>query len=174
MHERQIVEATRTFEAPGLRIVDHAQLGRGVVTDRVFERGETIAIWRGREISGEYAVSLSAAEREQLLQIGHDTFLYTHLDERCTVDFINHSCDPNCGFSDAVTLVTMRRIELGEAVTFDYAMSDCNSFVAFACRCGASRCRGRLTRDDWRIPDLQSRYDGWLAPHINALVHGDG
>ncbi|MGA1442302.1 MAG: SET domain-containing protein-lysine N-methyltransferase, partial [Ilumatobacteraceae bacterium] len=87
-----------------------------------------------------------------------------------TVDFINHSCEPNCGFTDDSTLVAMRDIAAGESVTFDYAMSDTNSFIAFECRCETSLCRGRMSGSDWRLPQLQQRYAGWFAPHVARLI----
>ncbi|MFZ9911537.1 MAG: SET domain-containing protein, partial [Ilumatobacteraceae bacterium] len=70
----------------------------------------------------------------------------------------------------ATTLVAMQEISAGETITFDYAMSDANPFIEFSCRCGTSMCRGRMTGEDWRIPQLQRRYAGWFAPHVDALI----
>lgn len=159
-----------TYEAEGLRVVDDAVLGRRVITDRIIEAGEVVAIWRGSTMSGAQARALSPRERNYLLQIDDDQFMYVGLGDLRTVDYINHSCDPNCGFADAVTLVAMRTIDRGEVVTFDYAMSDSNSFIAFECRCGAPNCRGALSRNDWKLPDLQRRYAGRFAPHIQRLI----
>ena len=160
-----------TFSADGLRVVDHPRLGRQVITDRPIDAREVVAVWRGYEITEAVAAGLERSERDQLLQVGMGRFLAND-DDLCTVDFINHSCEPNCGFVDATTLVAMRRIEAGESITFDYAMSDSNSFISFDCSCGSTICRGRLDRDDWRRPDLQQRYAGWFAPHIEQLIHG--
>lgn len=160
-----------TFSADGLRVVDHPRLGRHVITDRPIDAREVVALWRGYEITETVAASLERSERDQLLQVGIGRFLANDDDLR-TVDFINHSCEPNCGFLDATTLVAMRRIEAGESITFDYAMSDSNSFISFDCACGSTNCRGRLDRDDWRRPELQQRYAGWFAPHIEQLIHG--
>jgi len=105
-----------------------------------------------------------------LLQVGADRYRVTHPIELCTVDFINHSCDPNWGFVDAVTLVAMRPIGAGEPITFDYAMIDSGTLMEFACHCGASTCRTRMTSNDWRLPELQRRYRGWFAPHVEELI----
>ena len=148
----------------------HPTLGRYVITERAISPGETIAIWRGVEISTHDALELSPEERHQLLQVGADQFLYTDEDELCEVDFINHSCNPNCGFTNAHTLVAIRSIAPGESITFDYAMSDTNSFIEFPCGCGTSICRGRLTGNDWQRGDLQVRYAGWFAPHVADLI----
>ncbi|MFM7494975.1 MAG: SET domain-containing protein, partial [Acidimicrobiaceae bacterium] len=64
------------------------------------------------------------------------------------------------------------RIETGASITFDYAMSDSNSFISFDCECGSARCRKRLKQNDWQLPDLQRRYAGWFAPHIRQLIDG--
>lgn len=162
--------ALDTYATSGLRVMHSATLGRYVITDRDIAPGETIAIWRGTMISTRDAMNLHPEEQHQLLQVGGDQFLYVDSDNLCEVDFINHSCDPNCGFTDARTLVALRHIAPGESITFDYAMSDVNEFIEFSCSCGASMCRGRLTGDDWKLHELQVRYAGWFAPHVEELI----
>jgi hypothetical protein len=169
VHNGEPNRSSQTFSAAGLRVVEHARLGRHVVTDRVIEEREVVAIWRGYEITEATARSLERPLRDQLLQIGFETFLAND-DDLCVVDFINHSCEPNCGFLDATTLAAMHRIEPGASITFDYAMSDSNSFISFDCECGSSRCRKRLKPDDWQSAELQQRYAGWFAPHIDQLI----
>ncbi|MFM2113646.1 MAG: hypothetical protein RL643_604, partial [Actinomycetota bacterium] len=73
--------------------------------------------------------------------------------------------------TNAHTLVAIRSVAPGESITFDYAMSDTNSFIEFPCGCGTSMCRGRLTGNDWQRADLQVRYAGWFAPHVADLIH---
>jgi hypothetical protein len=163
------MENSATFSASGLCVVTLPSLGRGVVAERAFTKGEVIAVWRGSTITEREALALPANERDQLLQVDVDAFICSD-DELVTVDFINHSCEPNCGFTDDSTLVAMRDIAAGESVTFDYAMSDTNSFIAFECRCETPLCRGRMSGSDWRLPQLQQRYAGWFAPHVARLI----
>lgn len=169
--EPEVQHVKSTFSAEGLYVVQHPHFGRHVVTSRAFNEGEVVAVWRGYEISESEALALQPAQQEQLLQVGIGTFLVND-DPLCTADFINHSCEANCGFLDATTLAAMRRIEPGESITFDYAISDSNSFVAFECVCDSPVCRGSLRSDDWRLPDVQRRYAGWFAPHIQQLIDG--
>jgi SET domain-containing protein len=158
------------FETDGIGMENDVVLGRRAVALRPIAAGEKIVEWSGEVISGSRAVSLSPKEREQLLQIDDDAFLHVGLDSLVAADFINHSCEPNCGFVNARTLVAIRDITQGESVTFDYAMSDTNAFVVFDCKCGTRSCRGRMTGNDWRRPELQSRYRGWFAPHVQRLI----
>lgn len=154
----------------GIVAEDAPTLGRRAVALRTIRAGERIVEWSGEVITGADAARLSTRERDFLLQIDDDRFLHAGLQSLAAADFINHSCDPNCGFLDARTLVAMRDIRPGETVTFDYAMSDTNSFVDFDCRCETPACRGRMTGDDWRRPDIQARYVGWFAPHVSRMI----
>ena len=49
-------------------------------------------------------------------------------------DWVNHSCEPNCGLSGQIALVALRRLEPGEEVCFDYAMSDGSPYDQFHVR----------------------------------------
>jgi SET domain-containing protein len=158
-----------TYSAPGLKVVSLGSHGRGVVAERNFNQGEVIAIWRGSIITESEVMALPESERSQLLQVDKDAFLVTNK-ALLNVDYINHSCEPNCGFTDSTTLVAMREIEAGEAITFDYAMSDTKSIFAFDCWCGTSKCRKKIIGNDWQLADLQERYAGWFAPHVARVI----
>jgi SET domain-containing protein len=68
--------------------------------------------------------------------------------------YINHSCAPNLepiAIGDAMWLVALRPIEVGEELGYDYAIElDGRHTPAekrrFPCRCGAGTCRGTLLR----------------------------
>jgi hypothetical protein len=86
-------------------------------------------------------------------------------------DFINHSCDPNCGLQGQIILVAMTDIQPGEEVTFDYAMTDSSPFDEFDCSCASPRCRGKVTRDDWKLPDLWQRYEGYFSTYLGNRIN---
>ena len=85
-------------------------------------------------------------------------------------DMVNHSCDPNCGLTGQIVVVALRPIEVGVQLTFDYAMCDGYPEVLFDCECGSTSCRGQVTGDDWRIPELQSRYCGYFSPYLERRM----
>jgi hypothetical protein len=64
----------------------------------------------------------------------------------------------------------MRDIKIGEEVCFDYAMSDTMAYDEFNCLCGASTCRGKVGGNDWQRPELQKRYAGFFAPHVQRKI----
>lgn len=107
--------------------------------------------------------------RSRSIQIDDDAFLLGPVD-REPGDAINHSCDPNCGMGGAAQVVAMRDIAVGEALTFDYAMSDGSDYDEFDCVCGNAVCRSRVSGDDWRRLDLQARYAGYFAPYLTRRI----
>ena len=88
-------------------------------------------------------------------------------------DFVRHSCEPNCGMHGNTVVVALRDIAVGEQVAFDHAMANGSDFDEFECQCGTASCRGKVTGNDWMLPELQ------LPERLN-LVHelldraGDG
>lgn len=82
----------------------------------------------------------------------------------------NHSCDPNLWWVDAYTLASRRIIEVGEEVTSDYGTSSGTADFAMACSCGSPLCRGVVTGEDWRLPELHSRYgDHWIPALLGRI-----
>lgn len=82
---------------------------------------------------------------------------------------LNHSCDPNAWFADE-GLVARRAIPAGDELTYDYATGTADGDLAMYCHCETYRCRQLIAGDDWRIPQLQQRYAGHWAPHLQRLI----
>lgn len=87
---------------------------------------------------------------------------YDYENNKLTDDcmFVNHSCDPNCGFLNNTImseLYAIRDIEPGEEITFDYQCMDTeNSFYSgMICKCGSANCRLVLNFDYYRNIDWQ-------------------
>lgn len=90
-------------------------------------------------------------------------------------DFFNHSCKPNAGIKGQIFLVAMRDIEADEEVVFDYAMVLCEApgkleGYEFSCLCGSDHCRGKVTGNDWKIPELQRRYHGFFSWYLQEKI----
>jgi hypothetical protein len=84
--------------------------------------------------------------------------------------FGNHACDPNLGWLDEYTLGTREHVPAGSELLSDYAMSTVDETWFMRCHCASYRCRQMVEGSDWRIPQLQQRYDGWWVPYIQRLV----
>ena len=158
------------FLASGLEIKDHSSSGRGVFATRPYSTGELLAVWGGWIISTEELRRLSDKEQTYAVQVEDDLYLLTPRGKVCGADFINHSCEPNSGVSGAIGLIALRPIFPGEEVCYDYAMTDSNPDLGFTCRCAAPSCRGQVSGDDWRLPELRRRYEGYFSPYLQRRI----
>ena len=82
---------------------------------------------------------------------------------------LNHSCDPTLAWAGG-RLVAFRDVAAGEELTVDYATTTTDPGMLVRCHCETYRCRQMVTGEDWRIPELQRRYAGHLAPEVQAAV----
>jgi len=96
-------------------------------------------------------------------QLGPDLFRAT---PKSPEYYLNHSCEPNVLAATAV-----RDIAESEELLTDYAHCEAgDSVLVGSCRCGAARCRGRVTGLDWAIPDLQQKYEGYFTSYVQSLI----
>ncbi len=135
--------------------------------------GTVVATFGGTIMSRSVFRNYPIEQQSRSLQIETDSFaLGPELPE--PGDLINHSCAPNCGMRNATQVVAMRPIAIGEEITFDYSMSDASDYDEFDCECGTPQCRKRITGNDWKLPELQMRYQGMFSPYIQRLMRASG
>jgi hypothetical protein len=90
--------------------------------------------------------------------------------DRLGLGFPNHGCDPNLGWADEQTLVTILPVAGGTELVADYAMSVVEPDWFLRCHCPSYRCRQMVEGTDWQIPQLQRRYAGWWSPAVQQLI----
>jgi SET domain-containing protein len=130
--------------------------GRGAFALKQIRKGTRII-----EYLGDRITHVQADERyEDKSDRDNHTFLFI-VDRGIVIDggvngndarFINHSCDPNCESvieDRRVFIESIRAIKPGDELTYDYQIGrDKNDppdvDEIFACRCGASSCRGSM------------------------------
>jgi hypothetical protein len=150
--------------APVARADGHTALAHEAIA-----AGEVVAAFGGRCVTRIELDLLPAAQQARSIQIDEELFLAGATDPE-PADFVRHSCEPNCGMRGSSVVVALRDIAPGEPVTFDHAMANGSDFDEFDCACGAPTCRGRVTADDWMLPDLQLRYRGSFSPYLAARI----
>jgi len=145
--------------------------GFAVYALTALKKDHLLAMWGGRVVTLAEVLALPAGERGHTIQI-HDELYLAPLDMEEPADLVNHSCSPNAGICGQIALVAMRKIEAGEEITFDYAMADSSAYDEFDCACGAATCRGRVSGDDWKRPELRGRYDGYFSAYLQQRIDG--
>ena len=143
--------------------------GNAVYARKSLKKNEVLAVWGGQVVTHEQVLALPRQEQGHTIQI-YDELYLAPMGMEEPADFINHSCNPNAGVCGQITLVAMRDISAGEEITFDYAMADSSSFDEFECACGAIHCRGKVSGNDWRHPELWTRYDGYFSTYLQIKI----
>ena len=139
------------------RVLQSPVHGRGVFASRTIRKGETVIEYRGKRMSWDEACEQPASDDAD----PYHTFLFS-LDDGRVIDaaiggnaarWINHSCAPNCEtYEDdrgRVYVAARRKIRPGEELSYDYKLEIEGKVgkrmrKAYACRCGARRCRGTM------------------------------
>jgi hypothetical protein len=145
--------------------------GRGLFARRPLAPGEIAAIKGGHVLDRRALDRVRGRVAESYIQIADGFYIgaRTRAEVRRNKLYINHSCDPNLGLLGQIVFVALRAVRRGEELTYDWAMEE-NRPARMRCRCGATRCRGVLTGQDWRKPALQRRYRGHFSPYLAAKI----
>ena len=143
--------------------------GSGSFAISKISKGEIVASFGGNVINQSELTNYSPDRVSRSLQLNSDTYLLSG-DVPEAGDMINHSCEPNCGIAGTSSVQTLRDIEIGEELTFDYAMSDSSQYDEFNCACGKDKCREKITGMDWQKKDLQAKYSKYFSAYIESLI----
>lgn len=143
--------------------------GRGVFALEAIPKGTLLMVWGGQVLPSAVFDALAKDTQRHSVQIEEDLYLLPRVVG--PADYINHCCDPNAGLNGQVVVVAMQDITAGEEVCYDYAMTDGSPYDEFACKCGAAACRGRVTGEDWRRPELIDRYAGYFSAYLQRRIN---
>jgi SET domain-containing protein len=143
--------------------------GSGSFAISKISKGEIVASFGGHVVYQSELANYSSDRVSRSLQLNNDQYLLSG-DIPEAGDMINHSCEPNCGMAGTSSVQALSDIEVGEELSFDYAMSDSSKYDEFNCACGKDKCRERITGLDWQKKDLQAEYSNYFSAYIKSLI----
>lgn len=160
---------TLSYLNPKCESREHTGGGCAVFAKKSIARGELISLWGGTILPKNQLDPSMPRFTQRVLQVDEELYLLT-AEQPEPNDCFNHSCEPNLGFSGQIGLVAMRDIQAGEQLCFDYAMSDGGPYDEFDCFCGSPTCRGKITGNDWKLPALWKKYEGYFSPYLAKRI----
>lgn len=160
---------THSYLNPKCEARPNARGGCGVYALAPIQKGELVSLWGGTIIPESRLDRSMPRFTERVIQVDEGLYLLT-AEQKEPNDCFNHSCDPNLGFVGQIGLAAMRDIQAGEELTFDYAMSDGGPYDEFGCHCGMPNCRGKVTGNDWKLPGLWVKYEGYFSPYLARRI----
>jgi SET domain-containing protein len=160
---------------PKLEVRDTKKYGKGVFAKKDIGSNEILCIFGGYIKSTSEEEGLPEKIKDEGVQISSEFALgIIKEDEQEDASFFNHSCNPNAGFKGQIFLVPMRKIKRDEQVTFDYAMvlskAKDTKFYKIKCYCNARNCRKFITDNDWKIPILRKKYNGFFQWYLQDKI----
>ncbi len=120
-----------------ISIKDTDLKGRGIFTNERIHKGEKVLNFEGPFLTDAQARELRL--QDHVVPVGVDQYINAGEPEF----LINHSCEPNTGFSTDTTLIALQDIEPDEELTFDYSTVTTDDWT-MNCNCGAKNCRGKI------------------------------
>jgi SET domain-containing protein len=134
-------------------------------------KNEVIAVKAGHILTLAEVEKLPFYDKHPELQITDKFFISPITDEEFleSMVYINHSCEPNIGMLGNIVGIAMRDIKKGEELVQDYATIDAREYK-FKCHCGSNNCRGLITGNDWKIVNLQKKYEGYFSSYIAEKI----
>jgi len=159
----------RNYLSPLAEAREIAPKGFGSFAVTPIPMGTIVATFGGTIVNRLNFETYPLEQRSRSIQIDVNQFVVGP-ELREPGDSINHSCNPNCYLRNATQLIAMRELALGEELTYDYATSDASDYDEFDCACGSDECRGRVTGNDWLIPEIQNRYNKSFSPYIQRKI----
>lgn len=168
----KFVKGKKIYEKKG-------KLGEGVFAKRNIKKGEILFVMGGYILTIEDENKLKGVLADKPIEISEDFSIGPRKPSDIPLmpqHYVNHSCNPNAGFKGQIFMVAMRDIKNGEEIAYDYAMvmhpnEDSNSYFKIKCLCGSPNCRGYVTEDDWKIPELQKKYNGYFQYYLQEKIN---
>lgn len=157
---KKLYVSDSSISGKGLFASEHISSG-----DIIFTFGGVLARLEDR-YSGKYLASSFAGISENIL------ICEAADSQKDFSDYINHSCNPNIGMDDCLTVVAIDDINSGDELTCDYAFweADKNWRLKSICNCGSSNCRKAITGMDWKGFSIQSKSYRYCSPFIQRRI----
>jgi hypothetical protein len=139
----------------------------GLVALEPLAAGEVLLAIEGLRVVRPTRTSLQVGEADHVdapAGLDHATLARDH-----PWVFLNHSCRPNTRIR-GLEVVALRRVQPGEAVTFDYETTEYEVACPFPCRCGSDGCAGWIRGFRHLAAAAQARRLPLLAPHLRRRL----
>jgi len=133
--------------------VQKSKFGKGLFATVDIPKNTIVTRVTGRRMN--FAETIALEEKEShTLQTGPDQYIL------CEPPFLysNHSCDPNCGLTPNLEMITLEPIKKGQELFWDYSTSMLERHWTMRCSCGSANCRGIITDFDLLPQELQTSY----------------
>lgn len=168
-----------SFVSNKLQLKKSKTEGVGYFAKEKINKGEILIVQGGKILPNNTANGLP---RKKLLNMCFqisETVSICPIDEKTAdgIFHINHSCEPNTGMQNEITLIAIKNIKKGEEITLDYAFVDADIGKqvineSIICNCKSKHCRKIQDGKSWKNKKLQKKYFRYFSPYIQKMIGG--
>ncbi|MBI2624089.1 SET domain-containing protein [Candidatus Parcubacteria bacterium] len=146
--------------------------GRGIHARKPIEKGELLTKSVGRIVDRDtYLREVVQYGWDLGYNLDADHWLIPLDSANPSADWLmNHSCDPTGVQTSDDNIIARRDVKPGEEITYDYATTEEDPEWRMWCRCGSQNCRGVITGNDWKLPEVQEKYAGHFTASIARKI----
>lgn len=148
----------KNSDNPKVAVRRTKKYGKAVFATKPIGKGEIIAVFDGPIYDDDFE-PWTEDLYNHAIQFGKTLWR----DSKGIARLLNHSCDPNCGIKGLFKIVTMRKIEIGEELTWDYEMTEKNLHWKLKCRCGSDLCRKVIGNYKNMPRKIRKKYQGYIS-----------
>jgi hypothetical protein len=146
------------MDHPNAEVREHPRFGKGVYASAFIPANTEIASFDGEIFHGEINDDFPREVMNYVISFAPDR----GRNSAGIARFLNHSCSPNTGIRGLFTLVTMRDVQEGEELCWDYDMSE-DSDWWMPCECGSEICRKEIRGFRYLPEEFRQRYRGFIS-----------
>lgn len=164
----KIIKTTEDWIHPKIILFESFCEGFGLFTTDNISKDETLIVF-GAKYTDKIGARIAKENGFYVIQLDENLFSY-EIPRTSNTWFVNHSCDPNAGMLDFCSIISIRDINQDEEITLDYVMLDDADSESFDCNCKTALCRRKVTPNDWKLLNLQKKYDGYFSPYVTKRI----
>ncbi len=150
----------------------------GAFALRDFRVGEVIV--RSKEFEDDNVMSVDEysnldADTKELVK-AHSTitvdsvYMPANVNYLRTINYFNHSCEPNTGFDVHGNYVAIKDIQKHSEFFLDYSFLNTNPDYAMRCACGLKHCRKIITGNEWKNKKFVKKNYKYLYSTVREMI----
>lgn len=148
-------------------------IGNALKVVREIKKDDLVVCYGGIIVDLQELRSMDEDRQMYTIQINEELYLSAVPGVELGIgEYLNHSCEPSCGFSSEINLVAIRDLNPGDFITVDYATCNSSFPSNMECLCGATKCRGIIKENDWELEEVQSRLLDYYQPYLRRRIQG--
>lgn len=139
--------------------------GTGIFAAENIKKGEYVCKIEGKKIKWVYNEKTDRQKCANWFGISKNFWI----DPSYPLSQLNHSCNPNIGLKGMIRFYSLRDIEAGEEITFDYSTSEEESEWVMKCLCGSKNCRKEITSIQFLNKKIFNHYLPYIPTYFQKV-----